>query len=135
MVKISYRPIKEIVVLDYTFFPNPDKLAAALGMSLMPGQPVVFSWAEGIVFLALPIISESEDLVRQFLSGRMYWSSVVFAPMANYQASVRVPGSAIDIPIIDMSSKPAVKKAAKWLRERVPQPTPTPVKPQPTGVT
>ncbi len=135
MVKITYKPIREIIILDYTFFPNAEKLTSILGMTLVPGQPIVFSWAEGVVFLAAPMIGESENLVKNFLGGRMYWSSVFFAPMANYQATIRVPGSAIDIPIIDMSFKLAVKKAAKWLKGKIPQPPTTPPKPQSMGVT
>lgn len=122
MVKITYKPIKEIVVLDYTFFASPDKLASTLGLALVPGLPLVFSWAEGILFLPVPMVGESEDLVKQLLSGRMYWASVVFAPMPKFQPTVRVPGSAIDIPIVDLSFKPAVRKAANWLKAKIPSP-------------
>jgi hypothetical protein len=119
-VHVVHRPIREIVIIDYTFFADPQKLASAISIAVVPGQPVAFSWAEGVLFLAAPLLGESQELIRDFLRGRMYWSSVAFAPMASFQSTVRVPGSAIDLPVIDMSSKPAVRQAAMWLKQHAP---------------
>ena len=116
MVNVVYRPLKEIVILDYTAYEKPEPLAAILSLSVGSGQPAILSWAEGIVFIPAPLSADTEKLAAEYLEGRIYWTTVAFAPMATYQSSIKVGG--LEIPVIDASMNHTIRDVARWLKER-----------------
>ena len=118
MVSIKYEPYKEIVVKEHIYYPKPETLASVLAASVSAGHPGVLLWAEGIVFIPAPLPPENDELMRQYLEGRLYWSSVAFASMPVPQPSVRVHG--VEIPIVDISFNSNMKEAAAWLKGRIP---------------
>ncbi|MBI4258780.1 MAG: hypothetical protein HY619_07480 [Thaumarchaeota archaeon] len=119
MVKLSYEPYKEIVVKEYIYYPKPETLASVLAAYVSTGHPGVLLWAEGVVFLPVPLPPETEELVNQFLEGKLYWSSVAFTSMPVYQSSIRVYG--VEIPVIDINFNSNMKDAAVWLKSRIPE--------------
>jgi hypothetical protein len=118
MVEIVHRPLKELVIMDYTRYPSAEALATALSFAVGPGQPVALYWCEGVVFVAYPLPPETEAVAREYLEGRVYWVNVSFALMENYQASIHpTRARGLEVPVIDMSANPTMRKAARWLKE------------------
>jgi len=115
MVKIVYKPAKEIVVMDYFQF-SFEKLNQMFARLIHSGLPITAQWAEGVLFVYSPLIPDTDELMENFLKGRIFWSSVSFALMPKYAMSVKVDG--IEVPIIDVSNHHVLREVAKWLREQ-----------------
>ena len=116
MVKITYRPFREIVIMDYTQYPKPEYLGLTLTASLQSGQSAALFWADGVVFLPMPLPIETETIAKEYLDGRIIWPSVIFAIMPSYQQVVKV--GALEIPVIDVSPNSILRRVAKWLKAR-----------------
>jgi len=114
-IKIIYHPPKEIVILDYFQF-SKDNLSQMFARVIHSGLPVVAYWAEGVLFIYFPLTPDTNDLMDNYLRGRIYWSSVHFALMPKYSPSIKVSG--LEIPVVDVSEHPVMKETARWLREQ-----------------
>jgi hypothetical protein len=121
MVEIIFQPIKEIVIMEHVSYPSPEKLALNLAVLIRAGQMAVLHWAEGIVFVHFPLPTTTELLMKHFLDGRVYWSSVAYAPMPSYKQIVKV--DSMEIPVIDVTANPNLRKVALWLREKLSNPS------------
>jgi len=113
--EIVYRPIKQIIIFQTLELPI-EEFFKRIGLIARTGEPVGLSWAEGIVFLAVPFQPDSETITEEALEGKMYWSSVIFASMPKYEPLRKIGG--IEIPIIDQTSDPYQSKVARWVKER-----------------
>jgi len=113
-VKIIYKPAKEIVILDYFQF-SMEKLNQMFARIIQSGLPVMAQWAEGVLFVHFPLVPDTNDLMENYLRGRLYWSSANFALMPKYAPSIKVTG--LEIAVVDVSDHPVLREVAKWLRE------------------
>ncbi len=113
-VKIIYQPPKEIVILDYFQF-SKERLNQMFARIVHSGLPVMAQWAEGVLFIYFPLVPDTNDLMENYLDGRIFWSSVNFALMPNYAPSIKVSG--LEIAVIDVSEHPILRESAKWLRQ------------------
>jgi len=118
-VKITYKPAKEIVILDYFQF-SKERLNQMFAKMIQAGLPVMAQWAEGVLFVYLPLMPDTNDLMENYLKGRIFWSSVNFALMPKYSPSIKVGG--LEIPVIDVSEHPVLRETAKWLKEHAKKP-------------
>ncbi|MEM2095174.1 MAG: hypothetical protein QXX19_01440 [Candidatus Caldarchaeum sp.] len=116
MVEIVYSPLKEIVVLEYIKYPTADELIR--NMLLPPGQPAVLYWADGVVFLPIPLASNNTKVVEELMSGRVYWMSVSFAPLPNYTQMLSAEKGPEAL-VINVSRSPTFSAVAKWLKQRL----------------
>jgi len=114
-VKVIYKPAREIVILDYFQF-STEKLNQMFARIIQSGLPVMAQWAEGVLFIYYPLVPDTNDLMENYLRGRIFWSSVNFALMPKYAPSVKVTG--LEIPVLDVSDHPILREVTKWLRER-----------------
>jgi len=114
-VKVIYKPAREIVILDYFQF-STEKLNQMFARIIQSGLPVMAQWAEGVLFIYYPLLPDTNDLMENYLRGRIFWSSVNFALMPKYAPSVKVTG--LEIPVLDVSDHPILREVTKWLRER-----------------
>jgi hypothetical protein len=114
-IKIIYKPAKEIVILDYFQF-SIEKLDQMFARLIQSGIPISAQWAEGVIFLYFPLVPDTNDLMENYLKGRIYWSSVSFALMPKYATSIKLSG--LEVPVIDVSEHPILKETAKWLKEQ-----------------
>jgi len=114
-IKIIYKPVKEIVILDYFQF-SIEKLDQMFARLIQSGIPILAQWAEGVIFLYFPLVPDTNDLMEHYLKGRIYWSSVSFALMPKYATSIKLSG--FEVPVIDVSEHPVLKETAKWLKEQ-----------------
>jgi len=115
-IEISLRTIKKIVILQCTKFPIEEFFKRVELIARSSRQPVGLSWAEGIVFLAMPYHSDSDIIIEELLKGTIYWSGVFFSRMPKY-LSLKKMGT-LEIPIIDQSAVLHLKRVAQWLKNR-----------------
>ena len=114
-IKITYQPPREIVILDYFQF-SKENLSQMFARIIHSGLPVVAYWAEGVLFIYFPLMPDTDDLMENYLKGRIYWSSVNFALMPKYAPSIKVSG--FEVPVVNVSEHPVMRETAKWLREQ-----------------
>ena len=113
-VEIVYQPPREIVILDYFQF-SKQRLDQMFARVVHSGFPVMAQWAEGVLFIYFPLVPDTNDLMENYLKGRIFWSSVNFVLMPKYARSIKVSG--LEIPVVDVSEHPILCESAKWLRE------------------
>jgi hypothetical protein len=80
-IKITYEPIKEVVIKEYTRFDKIEDLIYIFAQLRAAGAPVALNWANGLVFVYTPLALDSEQLIEEFLNGKVYWANVSFAVM------------------------------------------------------
>lgn len=117
LVKISYEPFSEVVIKEYTYYPKPEALAATLAHCIQIGSPAVILWCEGVAFIPMPIPLDTESVAKEYLSGRIIWSSVLFTLMPNYQQTIK--GGVVEIPVVDITPNETLRQVALWLKEQV----------------
>lgn len=115
-IEISLRTVKKIIILQCTKFPIGEFFERIELMVKSSPQPIGLNWAEGIVFLALPYQPNNDIVVEQALKGTSYWAAVIFSQMPKYQPLKKM--GAREVPIIDQSAIPHLKKVAQWLKNR-----------------
>jgi len=116
LVEIVCSPPKRLTILECTQYPSLDALSKTIATVIMMGQPVALKWAEGVAFSYSILEPTSDVLMKEFMEGRIYWSDVLFAPMSEYQPTVRV--GTLDVPVIDVTPNPILREAAKWMKAR-----------------
>ena len=116
MVEISCTPPKQLIILECTRYPSMEALAKIIAVVISSGESIIMKWAEGVVFMYTPLQPTTEDLMSEFLKGRVYWSDVIYVEMPEYKQTIRV--GAFDIPVIDVSPNPLLRNAAKWMKKQ-----------------
>lgn len=116
MVEIICNPPKQLIILECTRYPSIDALAKIVAVVVSTGESVIMKWAEGVAFLYTPLQPTTEDLMNEFLKGRVYWADVIYAEMPEYKQSIRV--GAFDVPVIDVSPNPLLRETAKWMKKQ-----------------
>lgn len=114
MVEIVCSPPKQLVILECTEYPSIEALSKTVATIITMGQPLVLKWAEGVTFSHSLLPPTTDNLMKEFLEGRIYWTDVVFALMPEYKPSIKV--GTLDIPVIDVSPNPILRDAAKWMK-------------------
>lgn len=115
LVQIVYRPIREIVVMEYVRYDSPEELV--MNTLWVPGQPATLFWAEGVVFLPVPLLPSTDTIANDFRKGRVYWTSVSYAPMPDYKVRISVEMGP-EVSIINVVKNETLRKVALWLKER-----------------
>ena len=117
MVKISYSPIKELVVHDL-FKMDFDDLVRG---NITPSGVMPLFWCDGMIyrFTSLPM---SRELSKLYLEGTVHWAEVHYSDdIKDYKQIMEVKdenfqGGALKIRIINMSNSQLHKDFAKWLK-------------------
>jgi hypothetical protein len=119
-MKIKYEPFEEIVIKEYVRFDKADDLTYAFAQLRALGQPVSLNWAEGVVFIHTILPPTQDQVVDQYLKGRIYFAGISFALMDKYQNSVvyKSPQGEVAVPVINVSSNAILCEVAKWLKEQ-----------------
>jgi hypothetical protein len=119
MVKVTYKPFEEIVILDYMQYPL-DTLVSLHGLPLLAGGAVPpLNWAEGIVFMheSMPLVESALKEMRE--DRRVYWMTVMFAEMPEYKPTITTRDGRMTVNVVDVTSNPPFREAAKWLRKHL----------------
>ncbi|MBN2336209.1 hypothetical protein JXL21_11670 [Candidatus Bathyarchaeota archaeon] len=114
-MKITYKPAQELIILEMVEY-TLSKLAETGALIQETGRPVILNWAEGVVFHHMPLPFNTKDLLKERQQGRIYWASVIYAPMPEYMPSLKIGPR--DIPIV-ATPNPLLIKAAKWIKEQM----------------
>lgn len=117
VIKIIYVPFKEIVIKEYTRFDRIEDLVYIFAQLRAGGAPLALSWANGIVFVYSPIPPDSDQLIDEFLKGRIYWASVSFAHMPQYKQVLETKEK-IQVPVINASSNATFSQVTEWLKRQ-----------------
>lgn len=116
-VIIRFEPFKEIVIMESNFFQTPDDIARFASI-IAGGKTAGLYWADGVVFLYFPLPATTETAAKALIEDkRVYWTFVGYSYMPKYQPLIETKEK-IMVPVIDMSSNPLFRKAAKWLKEQ-----------------
>jgi len=116
MVEVIYNPVKEVVIMEYIRFPNAEELIK--NMILPPGQPAILYWADGVVFLPIPLPTNNAKVVEELMNGRVYWMSVSFAPLSTYTPMLSAEKGP-EAMVVNVSRSPTLSHVARWLREKL----------------
>jgi hypothetical protein len=115
-IDISVRPIKKLVIFECTEFTS-QVFFEKVQFIAMAGEPIAINWAKGVVFLYMPYQPESDVIIKEMLTtGTIYWGSLIFAKMRDYQ-SIKKFG-AREIPIINQETVPYLRQVAEWINSR-----------------
>ncbi len=115
MVEIAYEPLKRIVVRELVKYDTPQQLVNALSFIMKMGQPVLLTWAEGLVFVSQTI--PPPDMPEEYARGELFIASISYAPMAEFVHSVK--SGNIEMPVIDVSRSPLSQELARFLKTKL----------------
>jgi len=115
LVKITYEPFKEVVIKEYTRFEKIEDLIYIFAQLRAGGAPVSLNWANGIVFVYSALPPDTEQIMEEFLKGRLYWVNVTFAVMPEYKPILETK-ERIQVPIVNVSSNPIIRQVTEWLK-------------------
>lgn len=117
MIKITYEPFKEIVIKEYVHFEKIEDLIYIFAQLRAGGAPVSLNWANGLVFVYSPLIPDTDQLMEEFLKGRIYWVNVSYAEMTEYKPIFETREK-VQVPIINLSSNPMIIQVMEWLKQQ-----------------
>jgi hypothetical protein len=114
-MKITYKPVEELVILEMVQY-SLEKMAETGALIQDTGRPIIFNWAEGIVFHHTPLPFNTKELFKERQKGKIYWASVIYAPLQSYISSLKVGPR--DIPIV-ATPNPLLIQAAAWIKRQM----------------
>jgi len=114
MVKVSHRAIEEVVVLDYTQYDRVEDLGRIVGLAAGTEEPLALLWAEGVLFSYSTLHATTDQLVKELLEGRVYWTNVSFVLAPKYHRTIELKG--ISMPVLDASPNKTFREVALWLK-------------------
>ena len=115
-IEIVVQPIKKLVIFEKRVLSSKE-FFKRIELIVISGQPIALNWAEGIVFLYMPYQPNSDIMIEETLKGTMYWATVLFTSMPEYQPLKKF--GAREIPIVDQTSIPHLRQVAQWLKKRI----------------
>jgi len=116
-ISIKYEPFKEIIIMEKTNFPNPEKLARFVSV-IAGGKLAGLYWVDGIVFLYFPIPASNQIIAKELVEEkRLYWSFLGYSSMPKYASTIETKEKLI-IPVIDISNDQVLQAVAKWLKKQ-----------------
>jgi len=117
MVKISYSPIKEVVIHEAVHVARDDLLRGRV----TPAGNMPLYWCNGLLFTfnSMPM---TRDLVRDYLEGKIHWMEVHYTEMRKYEPIVELDDeqykAIMKIRVIDTSMSALHSEVTKWLGSR-----------------
>ncbi len=115
MVEIVHEPLKKIFVREIVKFDTPQQLVNAFTFIMKMGQPILLTWAEGMVFATQPI--PPPEMPEEYARGELYVASISCAPMADYSQSIKHGN--VEMAVIDVSRSPVSQQLARFLKSKM----------------
>ena len=119
MVEISYEPLKRIIVREIVKYETPQQLVNAFTFIMKMGQPVLLTWADGVVFASQAI--PPPEMPEEYARGELYMASISCAPMSEYSSNVK--SGNVEMPVIDVSRSQVSQHLAKFLKTKMDEKT------------
>jgi hypothetical protein len=118
MVKISFAPIKEVVVHEHIIVPLDDLLRSRI----TPAGTVPLYWCGGVLF-TFSSMPWTRDIVRDYLDGKIHWVEIQYTRLDKYKPVLELKdenyGQAQKIRIIDTSASALHIELTKWLKAQM----------------
>ena len=116
MVDIVFQPVKKLMVMECTLYPEPETLASTLRNTVEANRLTFLSWAEGMVFITIPYPIHTEVLTEDIGERHVYWVTIAYASMPKYKKSIPLGDSGISV--VDVTPSETLKQIAVWLNKR-----------------
>lgn len=115
MVKISFAPIKEVVVHENIMVPMDDLLRSRV----TPAGNMPLYWCGGVLF-TFSSMPWTRDIVKDYLEGKIHWVEVQYSRMDKYNPVLELKDEnytqSQKIRIIDTSASSIHVEVSKWLK-------------------
>lgn len=117
MVKITFAPIKELVVHEVVSVEHDDLLRSRI----TPAGNMPLYWCDGILF-SFNSMPMTRDIVKDYLEGTIHWMEVHYSHMKNYEPVVELNDeqykATMRIRVLDTSKSTLHTELIKWLKSR-----------------
>ena len=118
MVKITFSPAAELIVHEVVEM-GKDVL---LLERITPAGNMPLYWCGGVLF-SFSSIPMTEEVIREYLRGRIHWAEVHFARMEKYVPVITFESeeykSTMSVRVIDTSSSMLHREFTNWLKDNV----------------
>lgn len=115
MVKVTFRPWKEIVVHETVKYDSLEKFIELKTTGLPKGIPIEpLLWADGVLFTRV-LMGSTADVVKDMLQGTLHFLSVEYVPMQKYQKSITHGETTLNI--IDVTKTEPFRDMVKALKK------------------
>jgi hypothetical protein len=113
-VKITFSPMNELVIHEIVEVSKEDLMRERI----TPSGNMPLYWCAGILF-SFSSLPMSEEVIRDYLRGRVHWMEIHYARMKEYQPIINIEDNdyktTMSIRIIDTTKSELHKKVAKWI--------------------
>lgn len=117
MVKITYAPIKELVVHEVVNVEYDDLLRSRI----TPAGNLPLYWCDGILF-SFNSMPMTKDLVQDYLQGTIHWMEVHYYPMKDYEPVLSLNDeqykAVMHIRVLDTNRSGLHTEFVKWLKNK-----------------
>ncbi|MFH0896936.1 MAG: hypothetical protein V1850_02660 [Candidatus Bathyarchaeota archaeon] len=116
MVDVIYEPWKAVVIHE-VFQHSLEMLMNLQSLGVPSGQlgsPIY--WANGVAYVHLNLLA-TEEVLKEYLQGKIHWRHLHFAYMPKYQKIFTIPDGSIRIPIIDMNGNDIAQSVTTWIKK------------------
>jgi len=118
LIRITFSPATELVVHEVVAMAKDDLLLERI----TPAGNMPLYWCDGILF-SFSSIPMTEEIVKEYLKGRIHWLEVHFARMDKYVPTITFESAeykaTMNVRVIDTSSSLLHSEFTKWLGENV----------------
>ncbi len=115
MVKITFAPIKELVIHETVKVERDDLLRGRI----TPQGNMPLYWCDGILF-SFNSMPMTRDLVKEYLDGVIHWMEIHYCEMKNYQEIIELNDeqykAIMRIRVLDTSKSALHTDFVKWLK-------------------
>lgn len=117
MIKVTYSPLKEVVVHECIAVGQEDLLRERI----MPAGTMPLYWCNGILF-TFSSMPWTRDIIRDYLDGRIHWAEVHYSRMDRYNPVLELNDenykAQLKVRVIDTSKSLLHSNFIKWLKNR-----------------
>lgn len=117
MVKITYSPIKEVVVHETVTVDYEDLLRSRI----TPAGNLPLYWCNGVLF-SFNSMPMTRDVVKDYLQGTIHWMEVHYCQMKKYEPVLELDDeqykATMHIKVIDTSGSQLHAEIIKWLKSK-----------------
>ena len=114
MVEIVYKPMKKVVILDRTEYALEQFVSDVVTFA-RSGQHIGVLWAEGVLFVPVPMPLETDRVMDDLLEGTAYWTGVMFTLKEKYEPTIKMAGT--EVPVMNVTPNQPMRAVARWLKE------------------
>jgi len=115
MVKITFSPATELVIHEVVEVTKDDLLLERI----TPAGNMPLYWCNGVLF-SFSSVPMTEEIVKEYLGGRIHWLEVHFSKMEKYIPVISFESaeykSTMNVKVIDTSASELHREFIKWLK-------------------